>query len=435
MTTLPSTLLTLDHVPTSDHCEANGKSPVPSIDNKSERSGSHVLSSPEYHLAAIDWALSGVMPGHKTTQLADEVGPRKVVAMRLTGKSIYQWTLEGITISDLPFWYRLTHLIIDCFVFESDGSLNTGYPQFTSNITNDDVLHNSVMMNMETYLEILKIIRDKYPHVKMIWSLPSVRDSTYWQVFVRRQGVKLVNSLNELMERWPDLIHGLMAETSFLFNLTMPLIQRIKKTVWWVYLYQDTPTSFLRDVIEEMCIAYFVVNSFGMFEKHALPTSHGMYEWLEIQPEASVTRFEQLVDTFRQYLGYRIETEQFLMGMATTALQFNHHPWHTKEASTFTVIPHHQLYHDMNFGYESYNEESNHAQGYSLIKYDRPKKTISYDNDMVRMRKFQLVQEEGYGGLVLGHPEHDLLFNHPRSLIRQAMEYFKPMRSPSKTVL
>lgn len=419
------------NVPSATNREHDRRS-IASTSSKEERNGSYVLSSPEYHMALIDYSAGHSVFSFKRDQRADEVGPRKAMVLRLTGKSIYEWTMQGLTVTELPFWYRITHVLIDCLMLESDGSIVTGYPHFVSNISLDDAVQNSILMNMETYMEILTALQNKYPHIRFMWSMPSVRDSTYWAVFVRRHGAKIVTTLNELIERYKKLINGLVAETSFLFNLTMPLVEKITLNCWWIYLFDDTPNSFISDLyFESNCnIDYFIVNSFGMLKKHALPTSHGLNEWLEINPEASVKGFKDLVEKYRKILNHLADEDMFLMGMATTALQYTHHPWHLKEATFFSVIPNHQLHKDMYIGDAPYEEKVDREEGYSLMKFSRPRKTISYDNTMVRELKFEVVQNDGFAGLVMGHPENDLLYKHPGSLLYQAMEYFKPMRPP-----
>lgn len=353
-------------------------------------------------------------------------GQKKVVALRMTGKTFYDWTMQGQDIVHMPHWSTLTHVILENWLFDNEVGLIHGNVRSHQSLDGAEEFSNSVLMDLRTYRNILMRVRQEYPQLKFIWALPSTNNIDYWNVFVRRHGPSIVSAVNMYMTE--DAVDGILADVDLLFNLTMPLIRRIQTMSWWVvYPHECTvPSSFVQDLREILEVEFWVLNSFGMLKRHRVPTSHGLNSWLEIHPEASIDGFEAAVSRFCDLTQFRIPYEQILMGMATTAVQYVRHPWHRDDAMLFEVRPMREIRHEIMFGTHPCHEKFDPKKGYSLLHFDKPRKSISYDNDAVRSLKFDQVFNGCYGGLVLGYPEMDETPNHPGSLLRQANERFKP---------
>lgn len=356
---------------------------------------------------------------------SQSAGQKKVIAQRITGKTIYEWTMQGQDILNMPHWSALTHLILENWIFDNELGMVQGSVKASQTLDSNVEFSNSILMDLRTYRDLLIQLRKQYPQIKFIWALPSTHNVNYWNVFVRRHGSAIVSAANIFLKE--EIIDGILGDLVLLFNLTLPLIRRIQTTTWWVqYPHEmDIPTSFLSDLMESVVVERWLINSYGMLKRQNLPTSHGMNSLLEIHPEAAIDAFEIAVSRFCDLTQYRIPFEDILMGMATTGVQYVRHPWCRQEAILFEVKPIREIRHEMMFGTHSCTEKFDPTKGYSLLNFDKPNKTISYDNDAVRQLKFDHLFNGCFGGLVLGLPEYDETPNHPGSLLRQVNERFK----------
>lgn len=365
----------------------------------------------------------------------NSLGQKKVVALRVTGKSFYEWSMQGQDILKMPHWPTLTHVLLENMMFDHELGLMQGSVREYHSRDGCDEFSQSILFDLRTYRDLLNQIREAYPHLKLIWVIPSTNNLDYWNVFVRRHGPAIVEALNLICKE--EDIDGMLGDMDTLYHLTLPLIRRIATPSWWIHYPHECqiPSSFLLDLQDSIEVDYWLLNSYGMLKRHRLPTTHGINQWLEIYPEASIESFENAVTKFCDLSLYRVPFERILMGMATTAVQYVRHPWHRQDAMLFEVRPVKDIRHEILFGNYPCHEKFDPKKGYCMVNFEKPRKSISYDNDGVRTLKFDHVFNGCFGGLVMGHSEFDESPNHPASLLRQVNERFKPYQLHAEKIV
>jgi hypothetical protein len=361
--------------------------------------------------------------GGKGLRAQDQIPMRRIVCMRVSGKTMYNWLQEGINVLELEVWKSCAYVIFDNLIFCGDGTVAQGYSHTELDLTIDETVQNTVLYNLETYFQILRALKNKFPLMMMLWTTPSTRNDVYWNMFVRNNAESLSLSLNEFCKK--DLVDGLVSDMNFLAYMSAPVFKTIKPMILWMQIGHELMGSAQNDaefakMLSELEIDYFIINSFGMTKQSKLCTSHGSFVSTFAAPESSIGDFDTAVHCFMVKTMNAIPRSRILMGMSTTSVWYVMHPWHRGMASSMEIRTLKEVRYLLNFGSETCSWES--SDNWCLVQ--RPPFTISFDSDLMRQRKFDYVDNNAMGGIVTGHPETDLCLTNPSSLLADALRFF-----------
>jgi hypothetical protein len=333
---------------------------------------------------------------------------------RVTMDGLFNLILDCECVQDHPFWSRLTHVFFEGLqLWEGVVRVHPG---------------------AERYIPFWRALRAHHPHLYVGWSMPPPL-------------LESVNLARWIQTRpfWDSLCDvKLKLVTADYLELNLESVMYREGTIplgWEDALVVVIPNrlTMLKDVwtmnrlvhCHERC-AKLVVNTFGFLNLQQQPTSHGLVELIQPTSECGLQSTLELMNHLVDF----IPQHRFLMGIDTQAVKFMlSPPGEEQHVVRMEIVSRRQVENERTLGIREvngkrtfkYKEIYDHQQQGSLLELKRKQQVISYDSFRVLNRKYNMVIDDGYGGVVVGRLDADLDCRQAHSILFIAYNKLSPL--------
>lgn len=354
-----------------------------------------------------------------------------VLAVRFTIKGLHDLVSESHNVVSEKYWSAMTHFVFHGLTVDMTGKVILGQPLHFRGDDDYEVYSNSVLNDPSTYIPVINNLRQEYPHLKIVLSLPPVSDN----VFLKKQSqvatMQFLYSLKDLVDTYrlntifeieSNMLEAVLkSETEWNYLETLPIS-------FWVYLPTIEPIShrsceiiwklFNMGKIDSVCL-----KSYGHLRLSRCPTSHGTYQSALVHPESALSDLKLAYDLISAY----VDPAKILMDIDTCGVEFVRNQAHSGFVERFRLAPLKEIRNRKLLGKSTFFENYDSKAGCSMIEFPQERTVISYDNAQVRQLKFDYVFEKNMKGVVLGELNNDL---HPSSNQSLFKSYLERLISP-----
>lgn len=285
-------------------------------------------------------------PCKKVCLTIPEVKNKFVFGLRMNGQQLFKLILENHDPQKWPVWSKITHLFFDGLVFKDGNSIAVGSFKMNGRTSADAA--SSIIYNAGTYVLFLREIKQKYPHLRIIWCLqPTIFDAPLIEDGLRPverivQTIgwrSLILNINRLADTLPMdgvEINGSVQKIfndDFVTNLRMiyPRLQVFGVLPYEPRLLQDlvdSPDSLFQLLLK--VLDYVVIPSYGHFTQ----TDGRLFA----SDETSVEYTNDLVKKFYTDIIDNPAVGKLIMGIDTLGTEFDADP-DTKVVKRFRLLP------------------------------------------------------------------------------------------------
>jgi hypothetical protein len=357
---------------------------------------------------------------------ADSISQASVLAVRFTIKGMHTMLSESLNFIDEKYWNAITHFVFHGLTIDSTGKAIFGQPLHFRGDDDYEVYKDSVLNDPSTYIPVINNLREHYPHMRVVLSLPPVSDNVYLKKQTQASPMQFLYSLKNLVDTF---------QLNTIFEIESNMLEAVLRSeTEWSYLeslpisfwiYQPTIDPISQNSCEMMWrlfnlgkIDSISLKSYGHLRLTRCPTSHGTYQTLLVHPESALADFKLAYDLISAY----VDPSKILMDMDTCGVEFIRNNVHQGFVERFRLVPLKEVRHRKLLGKSTYIENYDSKAGSSMINFAEDRRVISYDNDQVRQQKFDFVFNMNMKGVVLGELVNDVHPSCNQSLFKSYLQ-------------
>jgi hypothetical protein len=320
----------------------------------------------------------------------------------------------------------MTHMIFHGLNIDMTGKAIFGQPLHFRGDQDYEVYKDSVLNDPSTYIPVINNLRQEYPHLKIVLSLPPVSDNVFLKKQAQTAPMQFLYSLKDLVDVY---------KLGTIFEIESNMLEAVLKseTEWryleslpvsfWVYLPTIDPISqssceMLWRLFNLGKIDSISLKSYGHLRLSRCPTSHGTYQSALVHPESSLEDFKLAYNLISAY----VDPSKILMDIDTCGVEFVRNTVHSGFVDKFRLVPLKEIRQRKLLGKSTFYENYDSKSASAMIEFPTERTVISYDNDQVRQQKFDFVFENDMKGVVLGELTNDVYPESNQSLFKSYLQ-------------
>ena len=293
--------------------------------------------------------------------------------IKLSACNISDWILKSSTSLYIRHWKEITHIIIECLIFEGDEIIN---------IKDDEIMIEVFgFKNICTFTHYFEMLKIQYPHIQFGFSFINLPlFSTKW--------IKHFKNIYLFLKKYPIVSFVLYDYNWFIHDFHFPL------TSINIYLILPNSWEIGKQIFYHLLNStdYIILNSFKQIRHHLKP---------EFFPESSIEDFM----TNYKFWKPKLFNTPILMGLSTEAAEYVDNEFNR-------LIPYNELIFKKHF-----HHFRSYTYRYSYLEKDNIK--ISFDDEFIVREKLELGKVLNLDGFLLGDINDDLPYKSRNSVWTQ----------------